>query len=169
MDRWNNIDNKINKSNFKLRGTRTGRMKCDKPNISSKPRNEKPKIFCVGFHKTGTTSLTHALMALGYTTPASVGNIAMNYVKNNQWDKIDEIVQKNDFFADHPWFNIWEELYERYPNAKFILTVRNPLKWIKSAIKWFNKDDIKKSHPILEMTYGKKHIDELMNNDDRSF
>ena len=35
--------------------------------------------------------------------------------------------------ADWPSCNEWRELYRLYPNAKFILTVRDPEKWFKSA------------------------------------
>jgi len=38
---------------------------------------------------------------------------------------------------DMPWPLFYKELYELYPDAKFILTYRNPDSWIKSVIKYF--------------------------------
>ncbi len=97
---------------------------------------QKPKIFCIGFQKTGTTSLGLALQKLGYKVcgPVGVTNPAIRY-KALDWalDRVPHF----DAFEDNPWPLLYRELDQRFPGSKFILTHRHPRAWIKSAKKYF--------------------------------
>lgn len=107
------------------------------------------KVFCIGFHKTGTSSLNVALTQLGYsvTGPNGVGDpdIAKNVDK-----LIEDLVPQFDAFQDNPWPVVYKALDERYPGSKFILTIRNPEKWIQSQVKHFGS----KVTPMREWIYG---------------
>ena len=73
------------------------------------------KVFCIGFHKTGTSSMAKAFQKLGYrvTGPNSVRdpNIGTNAI-----DMIEKLVNDFDFFQDNPWPILYRDLDKKYPN-----------------------------------------------------
>lgn len=94
------------------------------------------KIFCIGFQKTGTTSLGRALEVLGYrvcgpigVTDPRIGRKALSWAV----DKVPDY----DAFQDNPWPLLYQEMDRLYPGSKFILTTRKPRSWIKSMRKYF--------------------------------
>ncbi len=107
------------------------------------------KIFCIGFHKTGTTSLRQALEVLGLdvTGPNGVNDpdIAEKAVS-----MAFELVDEFDAFQDNPWPIIYKELDEKFPGSLFILTSRNTEKWIKSQVRHFGL----KETPMRRWIYG---------------
>lgn len=91
-----------------------------------------PKIFGIGAHKTGLTSLCEALRLLNF--------------KISQWEHHDvittdirrgnfrlELLNEFDGIADFPIPSIHRELDLNYPGSKFILTVRDPDSWLRSV------------------------------------
>ena len=94
-------------------------------------------IFNIGFNKSGTTSLTHALEILG------IPSLHYNYkrkplhdiISNNKKKKtnlfkgVDHIYQA---FMDFSGEYYYQELYQQYPNSKFILTTRLFDDWFTS-------------------------------------
>jgi hypothetical protein len=107
------------------------------------------KVFCIGFHKTGTTSLAEALKVLGYRVTGPNGvkdpNIAENVLSMAY-----SLVDKYDAFQDNPWPIIYKELDSRYPDSKFILTVRDAGSWIRSQTRHFGYDET----PMRQWIYG---------------
>jgi len=105
----------------------------------------KKKIIGVGFHKTGTTSLGMALEELGFSNLHGAGVVRnelgnaemMRLLYENQFEPILEIAEKAQTMEDNPWFLIYPQLDTRFPDSKFILTIREDKKWLKSAIKYF--------------------------------
>ena len=90
------------------------------------------KIFCIGLSKTATSSLAEALEILGYK---AVHWDDTRYVFRYSKEGIDIDYKKfdtYDAFADTPIARIYRELDKKYPGSKFILTVRDVEKWIKS-------------------------------------
>ena len=77
------------------------------------------KVFCIGLGKTGTTSLKEALRILGYR----LIRLPLD------WKGI------TDFDAALPGVSaaMFAELDAAYPDSKFILTVRDEKKWLKSV------------------------------------
>ena len=111
---------------------------------------ENTKIFGIGFHKTGTTSLAYALKKLGYSVmPGMIGVYDPN-ISENVYDLAFGVVPKYDAFQDNPWPIIFRELDEKYPGSKFILTIRPRQQWIKSQVKHFGKQNT----PMREWIYG---------------
>jgi hypothetical protein len=60
------------------------------------------KVFGIGFHMTGTTSLEQALTALGYRATGPNGMHDPQIAKNVHC-MVDRLVQRYDTFQDNPW------------------------------------------------------------------
>ena len=95
-----------------------------------------PKIFCIGFNKTGTTSINRALAREGVL----VGNqlkaeqLADDYI-SGKLDSIYKYCNGARAFQDSPFSfpGIYVPLYKKFPKAKFILTVRDSSEqWLES-------------------------------------
>lgn len=78
----------------------------------------KDKVFGIGLSRTGTKSLVKAFKILGYK--------AIHYPKNLN------AVKNYDAAADISVAHSFKELDKKYPDAKFVLTVREKDPWIKS-------------------------------------
>ena len=91
------------------------------------------KIFCIGLSKTGTTSLTEALRILGFDAVHWYATKhAFRYTPDGGIDIDWDFFERHDAFADTPIARIYPQLDERYPDAKFILTVRDIDAWLES-------------------------------------
>jgi len=107
------------------------------------------KIFGIGFSKTGTTSLEEALEILG--CKVCRGNwrnthtfyLLALYI-NRDYDEIFRLVNYWDAFTDGPWggTDLYLELYKKFPEAKYILTLRNPESWYQSFEKLITMFDL---------------------------
>ncbi|NNJ82851.1 MAG: hypothetical protein HKP11_11695, partial [Flavobacteriaceae bacterium] len=60
---------------------------------------------------------------------------------------------------DTPWFLLYHQLYELYPNARFILTEREEKAWLKSVQGHFGRD----AYPYHAYIYGT--VDSIANGD----
>lgn len=89
------------------------------------------KLFCIGFHKTATTSLQRALERLGLRCLGYDPSLMMRYDAGDL-DAILDVVPRYDAFRDWPWPLVYRELAERVPDAGFLLTVREPARWLAS-------------------------------------
>ena len=94
------------------------------------------KVFGIGFHKTATKSLKEALEILGYkvTGPNGVQEVS---TEKDLYKIVDNLLDSYNAFQDNPWPLVYEYLEKRYPNARFILTLRDESEWIKSVVKYF--------------------------------
>lgn len=109
----------------------------------------KAKVFCIGFHKTGTTSLAVALRMLGYRVTGPNGTKDPN-IGEKVHAMADALVKKNDAFQDNPWPVLYGDMDKKYPGSKFILTMRSSESWIRSQVKDFG---LRKT-PMREWIYG---------------
>ncbi len=82
-----------------------------------------PKVFGVGYPKTGTTTLATCLAGLGYKHKTCDMNLAAEVRSGRFWRTIGA-AERYDSFDDWPWFLVFREMSELYPEARFILTVR---------------------------------------------
>ncbi len=107
------------------------------------------KVFGIGFHKTGTTSLDEALRALGYRVTGPNGtrdpDIGRTYPEMTR-----TLSQQFDAFQDNPWPLVYREMDALWPEAKFVLTWRDPQKWVASQVKHFGTAVT----PMREAIYG---------------
>jgi len=99
---------------------------------SQRAGRPKAKIFGVGLNKTGTTTLGSCLRALGFDH-LSVRRDLVKAWRAGDLETIFAEIDRHASFEDWPFPLIYRELAERYPDAKFILTVRStPEKWLES-------------------------------------
>ncbi len=132
------------------------------------------KIFGIGWHRTGTTSLCKALEMLGYQTAHYLYELydpqthtICNWSTINTYDAV----------VDFPIPLVVDKLLTIYPKAKYILTTRNSQEWLKSVQFHFevgNRPDPMRNgksvwdetsktdynHQIHELAYGIRHFDE---------
>lgn len=109
----------------------------------------KKKVFCIGFHKTGTKSLGLALKTLGYKVTGPNG-VKDENIKENVYHLAYPLVEQYDAFQDNPWPIIYKELDKKYPNSKFIYTFRESQSWISSQVNHFGH----KETPMRKWIYG---------------
>ena len=121
------------------------------------------KVFIIGFNKTGTTSTEAALKELGYISGDQWMFTLLfdQYLKGQiSMDKIIDHCETAEFFQDVPFSfpNVWKSVYEKYPDALYILTVRNDEnQWFNSLHKFQKKvfgDGKQVSEKDLRDAYG---------------
>ncbi len=108
------------------------------------------KVFCIGFHKTGTTSLAVALKKLNYKVTGPNG-VEDRQISKNALPMAFGLVEQYDAFQDNPWPVIYRELDKKYPESKFVLMLRDPDSWIKSQVNHFGRSKT----PMRQWIYGK--------------
>ncbi|RAY16180.1 sulfotransferase family protein [Actinomadura craniellae] len=99
------------------------------------------KVIGAGFGRTGTASLKAALELLGYTPCYHMYEVIQQPYRVRQWLDIGEDRARNwdEVFAgyqaavDWPAASYWRELADHYPDAKVVLTVRDPQRWYDSV------------------------------------
>jgi hypothetical protein len=109
----------------------------------------KQKVFCIGFHKTGTTSLGNALKMLGYSVTGPNG-VKDPKIEKNVYEMAFKLVDQFDAFKDNPWPVLFRELDERFPGSKFVLTIRPGHLWLRSQIQHFGTRET----PMRKWIYG---------------
>lgn len=109
----------------------------------------RPKVFGIGFHKTGTKTLAAALGQLGYKV-AGPNGVRNPKIKDEVYSMAFQLVAQYDAFQDNPWPIIYRELDVKYPGSKFILTLRPTESWIRSVVQHFGTS----STPMREWIYG---------------
>ena len=91
------------------------------------------KVFGIGLNKTGTTSLGKALEILGYKKHISCNWELTKLWSENNLNPILKEAEKYNNFEDWPWPLVYKELFKKFENAKFILTIRDtPEDWYSS-------------------------------------
>ncbi|MHA7865543.1 sulfotransferase [Flagellimonas marinaquae] len=101
------------------------------------------KIFCIGFNKTGTTSLYQALWREGFKLgDQTKGERLLSNYLDGDFDAIVRYCRSARAFQDVPFSmpNTYRYLYQAFPNAKFILSVRDSgYKWYESQLRFAEK------------------------------
>jgi hypothetical protein len=121
-----------------------------------------PLIFCIGYPKTGTSSLYYALRILGYRTVRlfKIGSLMshppsfqgyLDELERNKW--IPFILQMKkyqyDAFIDFPmaYDNLYVELDQAFPQSRFILTLRDTVGFASSYTRYFTGSPWEASTP----------------------
>lgn len=94
------------------------------------------KLFCIGSHKTGTTSLEKILYLLGFDLPdqTQMEISTFKQLLHGRYEQLKQMVSIYDAFQDTPFAlsNTYVALDALFPNSKFILTYREPNDWFNS-------------------------------------
>jgi len=106
--------------------------------ISARPERYGPKVFCVGYNKTGTTSLGKSLEMLGYHNTSFERTVWREYYLKGRIDKVVRFAAKFDSADDLPWLkeDLIPVLDEIFPGSKFIHLERDEVSWCKSFETW---------------------------------
>ena len=117
------------------------------------------KVFCIGYNKTGTTTLGKSFEMLGYRHSSFKKKIWEDYYANRKMKKLLKYAAKFDSFDDLPWRK--EEMIPildtTFPNSKFVYLQRDEASWKKSFSNWvFN---VRGRYPDVEKGWQnyKKH------------
>ncbi len=127
------------------------------------------RVFGIGMHKTGTSSLHAAFRVLGFNS--AHWNTAL--WARQVWEEVkaygrSETLERHYAFSDLPFPLLYKELDKAYPGSKFVLTVRNADDWLRSVrdhwdpnINPYRADwDIAPfTHKIHHLLYGRKTFD----------
>jgi hypothetical protein len=98
-------------------------------------------VIGAGFGRTGTLSLKVALEQLGLGPCAHMMPLIGDEERSQLFSRaaagdeasLDKALDGYRSTVDWPGVYFWKELIEKYPNAKVILSVRDPEKWYASA------------------------------------
>ncbi|MEM7343773.1 MAG: sulfotransferase family protein [Chloroflexota bacterium] len=101
------------------------------------------KVIGVGFGRTGTNSTRLALETVGFGPCHHMSHLIDNQQLSQQWYDVafkgkrnwDEVFAGCQSTLDWPAVSYWRELAAYYPQAKLLLTVRDPEKWYESMTK----------------------------------
>ena len=106
-------------------------------------KNNISKIFCIGLHKTGTTTIESVLKNLGYKLGSQAeGELLLDNWFNRDFKSIIKFCKTAEAFQDTP-FSLpytYIALDQYFKNAKFILTIRDTdEQWYNSITKFHSK------------------------------
>jgi hypothetical protein len=99
------------------------------------------KVIGAGLGRTGTLSLKQALEELGFARCYHMTEVLARLEDARAWDRAargepidwDALFQGYQATVDWPGCTFYAELMHRYPEAKVVLTVRDPDRWYESA------------------------------------
>ncbi|GAB5538580.1 MAG: hypothetical protein Salg2KO_06830 [Salibacteraceae bacterium] len=123
------------------------------------------KIFCIGFNKTGTSSLAKLFEGLGYKVAQQYPGelLARNCSKGDYQPLFDFVRQEGQFFQDVPFsmMGVFIPLAEEFPDSKFILSIRDDASvWYTSLVEYhsalFGAGSVPTSEDLKSATYGHK-------------
>lgn len=107
------------------------------------------KVVGIGLPKTGTTSLGYCFRRFGFKHQTFDMDLAVK-VKRNQIEEVLREAEKHESFEDWPWFLLYREFDQKFPNTKFVLTLRKDTATYVASLKGHherqgirNKDFIK--------------------------
>jgi len=100
------------------------------------------KVIGAGFGRTGTTSLQAALERLGFGPCYHMGEVFSQpehiplWLAAHRGEPVDweRLFGSYRAAVDWPTCTFYRELMRRYPEARVLLTVRNPERWYESAL-----------------------------------
>ena len=99
------------------------------------------KVIGAGFGRTGTLSMKAALEKLGYLKTHHMLDVSPNKQQTEYWHQIamgeppdwDAVFAGYEASVDFPSCSYYKDLLAHYPEAKVVLTIRDPDRWYTSA------------------------------------
>lgn len=89
------------------------------------------KIFGIGWARTGTTTLGTCFQILGYNHQSQDLSLVEDLASGNL-ARIMALAATKETFEDWPWIILYQQLDQAFPGSRFILTQRQPEKWLRS-------------------------------------
>ncbi len=129
------------------------------------------KVFCIGFHKTGTSSLGVALQKLGYSVTGYYPFRLLAQQDEIDVDALEKIAldeaAKHDAAQDSPWPILYRQMDKAFAGSRFIHITRNREAWMQSALKDFGENPNAMRKLIYGAPYPKGHEDIWLERYDR--
>ncbi|EAU47027.1 sulfotransferase [Salipiger bermudensis] len=102
------------------------------------------KLFCIGFNKTATTTVEAVLREHGFRLPKQVDQevLLRPVLDYKRLDLLKGFVEEYDAFQDLPFSQnrTYIACDAMFPGSKFILTLRDPEKWVESYIRYYRDE-----------------------------
>ena len=89
------------------------------------------KVFGIGWAKTGTTTLGQCFDILGLDHQGQALDLARDIARDDLTTVI-ALAKRKEAFEDWPWIILYKELDAAFSDSRFILTTRQPEKWLRS-------------------------------------
>ena len=105
-----------------------------------KDGNQNQKVFGIGNHKTGTTTLNYIMHGLGFNCAPQTNlerDCTLETIKGN-YKPLTKYIHHFDFFQDSPFAhaNTYVAIDALFPKSKFIYTYRDSNEWFESNINY---------------------------------
>lgn len=101
------------------------------------------KVFCIGYNKTGTTTLAEILSTYGFNLPnqQTQERYLSDYVFNTDYSGFEEFIGHYDAYQDTPFSQglVYVACDVLFPDSKFILSVRDEDEWFRSVYRFHQK------------------------------
>lgn len=120
------------------------------------------KVFCIGFHKTGTTTFAECCKILGYSVcPETDSYTYREIIAALKYHAILPLINLYDVFEDSPWNykEFYKYLYMYYLDAYFVWTYRDPVTWATSLLRWSFRNNYQDDLSYFS-TFGCRAIEE---------
>lgn len=97
-----------------------------------------PKVFCIGYNKTGTTTVGKSLERLGYKHSSFNKRVWRKFYRAGDTNSILRYTAKFDSFDDIPWLkeDMIPILDKAFAGSKFIYLERDEVSWKQSYLRW---------------------------------
>lgn len=129
-------------------------------------KNRKTHLYCVGMERTGTTSVCQFFPWLRTSHEPKVDQV-WGLIKNKHKGKsLYRSLWKRDWKlyldveSNHLLAYLAGDLQSVFPNSLYLLTVREPMSWLESVLRWEisrpSLPDNPRWKPILDFYYGPK-------------
>jgi sulfotransferase family protein len=120
------------------------------------------EVIGVGFGRTGTYSLRSALETLGFGPCYHMWEVIYSRERARLWRRVSQgdhpgwgkVFDGYRASVDWPGAAYWRELAEEFPNAKVILTVRDPGDWYDSARNTLFKFPLRRHNLVHRAVYA---------------
>ena len=125
--------------------------------LLTRPSSE-PKVFCIGFNKTGTTSAGRALKQLGFRHSTFNRWIWRRY-QAGDIERVLWYASRFESFDDLPWLSVdlIPVLDREFPGSRFILLERPESEWVSSFVRWTRKIRGREADPEMALNSYREH------------
>ncbi len=121
------------------------------------------KVFCIGFNKTATTTVEAVLRAAGLRMPKQLDQeqLLAAVPDTGDYALLKAFCDDYDAFQDLPFSqgDLYLACDVLYPDARFVLTTRDPDAWADSYIQFYTKElGLDASQPLTEDSVAGKSL-----------
>lgn len=125
------------KSSYLKRRDSLARVWFDFKNLF-RPLDYGPKVFCIGYNKTGTTTIGKAFGLLGYRNSSFNRRVWRDLYLRGEIESVIKYTARFSSFDDLPWLkeDMIPILDKRFPGSRFVYLFREEAAWKKSYLDW---------------------------------